>query len=286
MQLKGNIGFGGGGNTLYAVLYVYEGVQYQTDIGGLTLGGGAGLTLAPDPAHGNNAFYDTGTFTINKGGVLNIDETATISDGGAGGGAGLISMTDPSAVIAGTPGGGEFQAYDELVLFSASIVGVGIVTGMDVENTVSGSIIASGGTLILSAGTDSIVNGGINFPDRIVSDGYLGANAGSDLVIMGTLALSPNIIDGSSPGGGLSGAGTITLGGSIITGAAAGTIEGGTLQAGLDLVVSAPGGGLDGRRKRRHHRGERRCVADADGLCPGTGEQRHDPAGRLGGRGR
>ena len=43
-------------------------------------------------------------------------------------------MTDPGAVIAGKPGGGGYQAYDELVLSNAAIVGVGIVTGNQFQN--------------------------------------------------------------------------------------------------------------------------------------------------------
>ncbi len=75
----------------------------------------------------------------------------------------------------------------------------------------------------------------------------LGATESGDLVIMGTLDLRPNIIDGSSLGGALSGAGEITLGGSsAVTGAQSGTLVGGTIAAGMTLQVAMPGGALAG----------------------------------------
>ena len=67
-QLKGNIGFGGSGNTLYAADYP---ALYMVDIAGMHLTG-AGLTLAD--ALGNGGFLNSGTFTIGKGGALNINQ--------------------------------------------------------------------------------------------------------------------------------------------------------------------------------------------------------------------
>ena len=80
---------------------------------------------------------------------------------------------------------------------------------------------------------------------------------------MGYLDLQANVIDGSSPGGSLYGAGTMTLGGSIITGATAGTILGGTIDVGRTIEVAAPGGSLDETTNRRPGRRERRRAADA-----------------------
>ena len=75
--------------------------------------------------------------------------------------------------------------------------------------------------------------GGFFFPERIVSDGLLGAAAGSDLVLMGTVVLQPDIIDGSSPGGALSGPGTLPSAGRSSPGQRPARILGGTIQSGL-----------------------------------------------------
>ena len=70
VQMKGHIGLGGGGGAmLYASSY-YD--PTDTDIGGIDIAGE--LTLTPNP-DGDNGFANSGTFTIDKGGDLNIADS-------------------------------------------------------------------------------------------------------------------------------------------------------------------------------------------------------------------
>ena len=170
VKMKGHIGLGGGGGAvLYAASY-YD--TTETDIGGIDLGGA--LTLAPNP-DGSNGFVNSSTFTVDPGGDLNIDETAGIVGG-------TIKMTDPTSLITGTPDGGGYQPYSWLLLDGATVSGVGIITGLEIWSYDNSTIMASGGTLIVNSGPDFDYR---HEPEETVSDGWIGAAAGSDLVIMG-----------------------------------------------------------------------------------------------------
>ena len=165
VQMKGHIGLGGGGGAiLYASSY-YD--PTETDIGGIDIAGE--LTLTPNP-DGDNGFANSGTFTIDKGGDLNILQTAVISGG-------LIEMTDTSSVITGTPGGGGYQPYDWLLLAGATSSGVGIITGLEIWSYDNSTIMASGGTLIVNSGPDFDYR---HAAEETVSDGWIGAAAGSE----------------------------------------------------------------------------------------------------------
>ena len=233
-----NVIFDGG--TIYALPFMYlQNLQTYTFNGGLPIGAGETvLTLAQDPdMHGEGGFYISSGQTISIGGAgatllintsigidgLNGNGNIVLSNGGVLAGTNFNNSTTRPA-----PGSFPMPEYDLLVIDNLSSRAPALASpAWRSWNTVSGTILANGGTLFLNSGTDYIEQNTIYNNEETVSDGVLGATATGDLVIMGTLDLRPNIIDGSSPGGALTGPGQITFGGSTaITGARSGTLVG------------------------------------------------------------
>jgi Hint domain/Matrixin/Peptidase M10 serralysin C terminal len=234
VQLVGaHVGFGAG-NTIYAASY---GFPSMTFVNGMTLDG-VGLELAPNPVDGSNGFTNPATIAlVGTAAALVIDQIV-----GFGGG-GHITLADPSDVIAGGPDGGTIYP-DDLVNVDNTISGVGRILGMEVDNLGTGTIIAHGGTLIVSPGTQTHMRAGILVPNEIQSDGWIGADPGSDLVIMGTLSQTDTSLFGIPGSAELGNTGTITLGGNDGFRSATGVMQAGTIPAGVDFEIAAPGGEL------------------------------------------
>ena len=234
VQLVGShIGFGAG-STIYAAGFGQPTVTFTSGLAIDT----SSIELAQNPTDGGNGFINPATIALTgSNAALVIGKIVSFSGGGQ------ITLADPSDLIAGGPDGGTIFP-DELVNADNTISGVGRILGMELDNLGTGTLVASGGTLIVSPGTQTYMRAGILVPEEIRSDGFIGAAPGSDLVIIGTLSQTDRTLFGIPGPATLGNTGTITLGGNDGFRSAPGVLEAGTIPAGVDFEVAAPGGAL------------------------------------------
>ena len=198
------------------------------DVANLDLAGGANILLAGALSTIDNGSTLDNGITIGNGQTLAFAGTITnpiaIALAGPGAtmeiesgtgpvqlsGGGEVTLSDPGDRITGTTATAQFENIDNTIIGLGSIDNLATLT-VDAGASIDAS---GGGTLVLNAA-------------NIVSAGFLGAEPGSTLEILGKLTNTGN------------------LGGLIIYGAPLAGLINGTLDAGATLVVHAPGAGVD-----------------------------------------
>ena len=187
----------------------------------LTIAAGNVLSYS-DPTN-SHPFVDHSVLTlaasVGNGATLLIDGELNLNGGGT------IALGGAGALITGR---GVGPYYDMLFNEGATITGAGAIAGLrEIYNDGLGTIIANGGSLVLS-GTS------------IANAGWIGAAAGADLVLLGTLNNDP------SSQGTLGGAGLITFGGTLGNTPVLGGLRQSTLLAGGTVDFAGPGGSFQG----------------------------------------
>ena len=187
------------------------------------------LTIAPgnvlsysDPTN-SHPFVDHSVLTlaasVGIGATLLLDGQLNLNGGGT------IALGGAGALITGQ---GVGPYYDMLFNEGATISGAGAIGGLrEIYNDALGTIIANGGSLVLSG-------------NSIANVGWMGAAAGADLVLLGTL--NNNAVSQGTLGG----AGLITFGGTLNGTPVLGGLRQGALLAGGTVDFAGPGGSFQG----------------------------------------